>query len=90
MSQEDNIDTLIHIKQQVGKYLDAFMFHNNINKDIVLVNSIDVLPREEGYVITIQAAFSGPLVGMGGETSKKIARGLSKLLDCKLKLLIKE
>lgn len=86
-TQEDSTDFL-EIKQQVGKYLDAFMFHSNINKDIVLVNEIQVKAKEGGFVISVTAAFPGPLVGVKGETSKKIARGLSKLLDCKLKLYI--
>lgn len=77
-------------KNEVAEYLDAFMHNNNINPKMVLVQGILTEPTEDGCKVIILAAFPGNLLGKHGEISSKLARGLSKLFDCKLKLIVRE
>lgn len=77
-------------KEEVEGYLNAFMFNHNINPNTVILREVEVNLTETGtYLVRVTVSFPTQLIGKEGANVKKIARGLSKLFDEKIKVQIK-
>lgn len=84
LEEEDKIDN-----NQVERYLDAFMAHNNIDPNKVLVRNIYSCKRPDGFFVEINVAFPGPIVGHGGRTIKALAKGLTKHIGKQMKVVVR-
>jgi ribosomal protein S3 len=77
-------------KEEIEGFLNAFMFNHNINPSTVILQDVDVTLTETGtYLVKVLVSFPTQLIGKEGANVKKIARGLSKLFDERIKVQIK-
>ena len=72
----------------VEAYLDAFMMNHGIDSERVLVQKIYQDEVLGSHMIIIQAAFPGLLIGTGGKIAKRLANGISRHIDRRIKLRI--
>jgi ribosomal protein S3 len=76
--------------ENVVRFTEAFLADNQIDPLHVMIDRAVVTQYgEQEYHITIYAAFTGYLIGMKGERSKKLAGALTHFFSKKLKLEIK-
>lgn len=84
--QEEVLDNLA-----VEAYLKAFMFHNSILEERVLIKNITSRWTEEKhFVVTIVCGFPRALIGPKGAITKKLCAGMRKHFDKLIKIEIKK
>ena len=77
-------------KEQITGFLRAFMYSHQIDPSTVILQDVDVTLTETGtYLVKVLVSFPTQLIGKEGANVKKIARGLSKLFDERIKVQIK-
>jgi ribosomal protein S3 len=77
-------------KEEIEGFLRAFMYNHQIDPSTVILQDVDVTLTETGtYLVKVLVSFPTQLIGKEGANVKKIARGLSKLFDERIKVQIK-
>jgi ribosomal protein S3 len=77
-------------KEEITGFLRAFMYNHQIDPSTVILQDVDVTLTETGtYLVKVLVSFPTQLIGKEGANVKKIARGLSKLFDERIKVQIK-
>jgi len=77
-------------KEEIEGYLSTFMFNHQIDPSTVILQNVDITLTETGtYLVQILVSFPAQLIGKEGTNVKKIARGLSKLFNERIKVQIK-